>query len=229
MGSGKTLLMVWLAFLSTREIYSNFRIYLDRFKALEITDLLELKNDIDVFIDEGYTWLESRTSGGILNRYLSYIVLQSRKRTIDIIISAQMFSSLDVRFRDQCDLIIKCQKILDKRTKKIKGFRYDFLFVESDLIKRFFLDIKIASKYFDKYDTLEIIEPHKIEQMKLKLKEEDDPEAMWNELNGMALKIEKDVKEITHPRVLNALMKNGFKASYEPQIYVILKDLKLEI
>lgn len=226
MGSGKTLLMVWLAFLSTRDIYSNFKIYLSKFKALEIIDLLELKDNIDVFIDEGYTWLESRTSGSILNRYLSYIVLQSRKRTIDIIISAQMFSSLDVRFREQCDLIIKCQKIIDKRTKKIKGFRYDFLFVESNLIKTFFFDIKFASKYFDKYDTYEIIEPYKIKQMKLKLMEEENPTQMWNELESMALKIKKDVKKLTHPRVLNALMKNGFKGSYEPQIYVILKDLE---
>ena len=218
--------MVWLAFLSNREIYSNFKIYLSRFKALVVMDLLELKDDIDVFIDEGYTWLESRTSGSVLNRYLSYIVLQSRKRTIDIIISAQMFSSLDVRFREQCDLIIKCQKIINKRTKKIKGFRYEFLYVESNLRKTFFFDIKFASKYFDKYDTYEIIEPHKIEQMKRKLMEEENPTQMWGELESMALKIKKDVKKLTHPRVLNALMKNGFKGSYEPQIYVILQDLE---
>jgi len=223
-GSGKTLLMVYLAFQSSREIYSNFKIYLNRYKALEVMDLLELKDNIDVFIDEGYTWLESRTSGSILNRYLSYIVLQSRKRLIDIVISAQMFSSLDVRFREQCNIIIKCEKILKK--KKIAGFKYSFLFVESDLVKTFFFDIKHARKYFDLYDTYQIIEPHKLEQMKLKLMEDDNPKALWDELEGITNKIKKDVKEITHPRVLNALLKNGFKASYEPQIYVLLKDLE---
>ena len=227
MGSGKTLLMVFFAFLSNREIYSNFKIYLDRYKPLEITDLLELKDNIDVLIDEGYTWLESRTSGSILNRYLSYIVLQSRKRTIDIIISAQMFSSLDIRFREQCDLIIKCKKII--KGKKIIGFRYEFLFVESNLIKKVFFDIKYAKKYFDWYDTYQVIEPHKIEQMRLKLMEEDNPTKMWNELQEISEIIRNDLKEFTHPAVLNALMRNGFKASYEPQIYSILKDVKIEI
>lgn len=227
MGSGKTLLMVFFAFLSTREIYSNFRIHLNRFKTLEVMDLLELKDNIDVFIDEGYTWLESRTSGSVLSRYLSYIVLQSRKRTIDIIISAQMFSSLDIRFREQCDLIIKCEKIFKK--KKIAGFKYTFLFVESNLERTFFLDIKKASKYFDLYDTLEIIEPHKIEQMKLKLMEQDNPKGMWDELERISEIIRNDLKEFSHPAVLNSLMRNGFKASYEPQIYSILKDVKIEI
>jgi len=223
-GSGKTLLMVLFAFLSSREIYSNFKISLSRYKALEVMDLLELKDNIDVLIDEGYTWLESRTSGSILNRYLSYIVLQSRKRTIDIIISAQMFSSLDVRFREQCDLIIKCEKIVKK--KKIAGFKYSFLFVESNLERTFFLDIKEARKYFDMYDTYEIVEPHKIEQMRLKLLEDDNPKELWERLESITEKIKDDVKEITHPRVLNALLKNGFKASFEPQVYVLLKDLE---
>lgn len=224
MGSGKTLLMVYLALMSVREIYSNFKIHIDRYKPLEIMDLLDLKDNIDVFIDEGYTWLESRTSSSHLNRYLSYIVLQSRKRTIDIIISAQMFSSIDVRFREQCDVIIKCKKIM--KNKKIAGFKYSILFVEKNIVRTFILKIKKAEKLFNMYDTYQIIEPHMKEQMRLKILEEDNPQKMWDEIQEISEVIRNDLKEFTHPAVLNALMRNGFKASYEPQVYSILKDLE---
>ena len=211
--------MTILAFFSKREVYSNFKIKIDRYKPLEVIDLLELKDNIDVYIDEGYTWLESRTSGSTLNRYLSYIILQSRKRTIDIVISAQMFRTIDVRFRDQADLIVKCE-----RTKK--GFKYSFYFLAQDRIKVVILPEKKAKKFYALYDTYQIIEPHKKEQMRLKLLEEDNPKELWNEIENITDKIKGDLKEITHPRVLNALLKNGFKGSYEPQVYVLLKDLE---
>ena len=226
MGSGKTLLMVYLATKSEREVYSNFKIYIPNYKSLKITDLLDLKDNIDVFIDEGYTWLESRTSGSALNRYLSYIVLQARKRLIDIIISAQMFSSIDVRFREQCDIIVKCQKI--KEGKVVKGFKYSFLFVEKNKIVNCFIKYKDAKKLFDTYDTYEIIESHVKEALVLKLQETESPEEFWDVIVNMSEAIKKDIKTLTHPRVLNALAKNGFKSTYEPQVYAYLQDLKIE-
>ncbi len=219
MGSGKTILMVYLATKSKREVYSNFKIHIPNYKPLKITDLLDLKNNIDVFIDEGYTWLESRTSGSALNRYLSYIVLQARKRLIDIIISAQMFSSIDVRFREQCDVIVKCQKIKE-------GFKYSFLFVGKDKVRTYILKYKDAKKLFDTYDTYEIIESHNKEALVLKLKETESPEQFWDEIVNMSEIIKKDIKKLTHPRVLNALAKNKFKSTYEPQVYAYLQDLE---
>lgn len=226
MGEGKNVLMVYLATKSKREVYSNFKIHIPNYKPLKITDLLDLKNNIDVFIDEGYTWLESRTSGSVLNRYLSYIVLQARKRLIDIIISAQMFSSLDVRFREQCDVVVKCQKI--KKGKVIKGFKYSFLFVEKNKVRTYFLKYKDAKKLFDIYDTYEIIESHVKDALILKLKETESPEEFWDEIVNISKAIKKDVKKLTHPRVLNALAKNGFQSTYESQVYAYLQDLNIE-
>ena len=60
-GSGKTLLLVVIAKHSKRRIFSNFQLDLPLYNELEIIDLLNLENDIIVFIDEAYTWLESRT------------------------------------------------------------------------------------------------------------------------------------------------------------------------
>jgi len=220
-GSGKTILMVYLASQSKREVYSNFKIHIPNYKPLEIMDLLELKNDIDVLIDEGYTWLESRTSSSHLNRYLSYIVLQARKRTIDIIISAQLFSTLDVRFRQQSDVIIKC-----KLTKK--GFRYSMLFVESNKIKTFILRFKNAKKLYDMYDTYEIVEPYVKAELEASLRVKT-PKDKWTEIKKISVKIQNDITKLTHPRVLNALMKNGFNANLEEQVYAYLQDLKLEI
>lgn len=220
-GSGKTILMVYLASQSKREVYSNFKIHIPNYKKLEIMDLLELKDDIDVLIDEGYTWLESRTSSSHLNRYLSYIVLQARKRTIDIIISAQLFSTLDVRFRQQADVIIKCKKIK-------KGFRYSFLFVESNLIRTFVLKFKNAEKLYGMYDTYEIVEPYIKAELEASLRMKT-PKDKWTEIKEIALVVKKDISKLTHPRVLNALMKNGFKANLEEQVYAYLQDLEIEI
>ena len=219
-GSGKTILMVYLATQSKREVYSNFKIHIPNYKSLEIMDLLELKDNIDVLIDEGYTWLESRTSSSHLNRYLSYIVLQARKRTIDIIISAQLFSTLDVRFRQQADLIIKCKK-------SEKGFKYSFLFVENNKVRTFVLKWKNAKKLYDMYDTYEIVEPYMKEELKAKLTIRTEKDK-WVEILEISEVIKKDIKKLTHPRVLNALMKNGFKANLEEQVYAYLQDLEIE-
>ena len=221
MGSGKTLLLVYLATKSEREIYSNFKINVPNYKPLEIIDLLDLKNDVDVYIDEGYTWLESRTSGSHLNRYLSYIVLQSRKRTIDILITAQLFSSIDVRFREQCDIIVKCKKIKE-------GFKYSVLFVEKNVVRTFILRNKFAKKLFNTYDTYEIVEPHMKEEMRLKLME-SKPNELWKEIKEISDIVKKDIRKLTHPRVLNALLKNGFKAHLESQVYAYLQDLEIEV
>jgi len=219
-GSGKTILMVYLASQSKREVYSNFKIHIPNYKKLEIMDLLELKNDIDVLIDEGYTWLESRTSSSHLNRYLSYIVLQARKRTIDIIISAQLFSTLDVRFRQQSDVIIKCKKVK-------QGFRYSLLFVQSNKVKTFILKIRNARKLFEMYDTYEIVEPYIKAELEASLRKKT-PKDKWVEIKEISEKIKNDITKLTHPRVLNALMKNGFKAILEEQVYAYLQDLVIE-
>lgn len=218
-GSGKTLFTTYIASKSKREIYANYRLFLDKYKPLEIIDLLELPNDVDVIIDEGYTWLESRISGSHLNRYLSYIVFQIRKRLIDVYVTAQMFSSIDVRFREQADIIIKCERIGE-------DFYYELFWLDTDVIKKFLFPFEIAKEYFGLYDTFEIIEPYTKEILERKILD-NIPENRYKKIEEIAKAIKNDFdgEEITHPKVKLVMLKRGFELSEESLVYVYLKNL----
>lgn len=221
-GSGKTLFTTFIACKSKREIYANYRIFLKNYKPLEIIDLLELPNDIDVIIDEGYTWLESRVSGSHLNRYLSYIVFQIRKRLIDVYVTAQMFSSIDVRFREQADIIVKCERVGD-------DFVYDILWVDTFQTRKFMLSYEDAKKYFDKYDTFEIIEPYTKDILERKILD-NIPENRFKKIKKIAKALKGDLSkalnggELTHPKLKLLLLEKGFDLGEESLIYVYLKN-----
>ena len=83
-GSGKSLLMVKLIKNKKRLCYSNFRLNLDNYHSLRLIDMLRLPDNINVLLDEGYTWLESRTSTKYINLFMSYIVFQLRKTNRNI-------------------------------------------------------------------------------------------------------------------------------------------------
>lgn len=215
-GSGKTLLCVILAYFSKKDVFSNFQIDIKRYNELEIIDLLDLKNGIMVIIDEAYTWLESRTSLSTLNRYLSYIIFQSRKRTIDIITTSQMFSSVDIRFREQSNIIVQCKRIDD-------DFHYTFNYIGSKQISTFILPFKKAKKFFSIYDTLEIVESNQKQELEFKLLQ-NYPNHLLVKVKEIAEFIKDKVKKITHDSIKTALLMNGYNTSYEKYIYLYLKD-----
>jgi len=219
-GSGKTLLLAILSTQSIRTVRSNFKINIEKYKELKIIDLLDLEKNTDVYIDEGYTWLESRTSSSILNRYLSYIILQSRKRTIDIYITAQLFSTVDLRFRDNADIIIKC-------LRKTEGFKYIFYNTKNKTIKSFILPFKKAEKYYELYDTYEIIEPHAKEQLEYKLLL-NEPKRLETKIKKICEVIFPSLDKITHDSVKLALLKNNYDINYEKYVYIYLKSKKYE-
>jgi hypothetical protein len=147
-GSGKTLLAVILALFDDRPVYANFWIDSPRYIALEPEMLATLGDEpCLVIIDEAYVWLESRTSTREVNRYMSYILFQSRKRQITFILTAQLLSSLDVRFRSMTSVYVYCQ-----RTKM--GFNYTMIFPGHKHRKRYRMAYIGASRFFEKYKTM---------------------------------------------------------------------------
>lgn len=217
LGSGKTLFLVYLATKFNRDVFSNFELKLKYYKPLKVIDLLKLPNNIEVFIDEGYTWLESRVSSKALNRYLSYILLQSRKRTINIYITAQLFSTVDLRFREQSNIIIFCKKI------KNEGFQYRILNRDNNCINSVLLPLKKAKKFYNFYDTYEIIEPFEKRKLEFQLIQSDS-ELLFNTSKKIAKKIHNKIKDnkYTHQNVKLALMENGFEKQFEPYVYAFL-------
>lgn len=215
-GSGKTLLLTLIGSKSKREIYSNYKLNLSLYKPLEMIDLLQLKDNINVFIDEAYTWLESRTSMSTLNRYLSYIIFQSRKRSIDIYITSQMFSSVDLRFREQSNIIIKCKRIKD-------NFHYWFYNIGNNSIKTFILPYKNAKKYFSIYDTYEIVEPNQKQNLEFKLIQQN-PKNLLTKIKEISKVIKPKLNKITHDSIKAILLFNGFNIGYEKYVYLYLKE-----
>lgn len=232
-GSGKTLFLVLLSLFSNRKTYANFHIKTPKIKQssvklLEVIDLLKLKNNANLFIDEGYTWLESRTSMASLNRYLSYIKFQSRKRDIDIYLTCQLLSSIDIRFRESADVLIYCEK-LKNENKEILGFLYTFLYSANEKTNQYFLSYSFAKSLFVFYDSYEIIEPEYKQNLE------------YNLISQSAFQLNKKIKKIVkiiNPQLKNQkitkyliskiLLENNISKKYMIDVYNYLKQKESE-
>jgi len=154
LGSGKTLLATLIAAHDDRPVYANYAMRLDndRYHQLEPQMLEKLNTPSLIVLDEAYLYLESRLSGRDLNLYMDYILLQSRKRKMDFVLTTQMVSALDKRFRNLADVLI-----IAERTKE--GFAYHLIFPGKGGNKTFTMTWSTAQKYFPLYDTYEVISP----------------------------------------------------------------------
>ena len=216
--NGKTLFLTYLGSKLKRQIYSNYKLNLPNYKQLTLPILADIPNNSNVFIDEGYTWLESRISGSKLNKLISYLLFQSGKRGLDIYITAQLFSSVDLRFREQSSLIIYCKKVKE-------DFYYTIHNRETGTYKQLVMVKKVAEKYFPLYDTLEIIEPANMKELELEYIK-DDPAALLLYVKNVANSIRGELDTITHDSVEFGLITNGYPKSLKKYVYLYLKSKK---
>lgn len=233
LGTGKTLFLVILATSLKRLIYSNFKLHLDNYRKLELIDFIDLETNVNVFIDEAYAWIDSRTSGSAVNRYCSYIILQSRKTFTDVFLTAQLFGTLDVRFRLQSNVIVYCQKVGSMKYNNIivpEKFVYTILNRETNVSQNFELDFNDAIPYFKLFDTLEIVDSNEKESLEYYLIKDNKKRLKnkvfeyVNALNMSDIKI----KKLTHSSLKFALLVNEIPILYESYIYDYLKG-KIDI
>jgi len=221
LGSGKSLLLAVLAKRLKRTIYSNFKLNIPNYKPLSLFDLIDLENNINVFIDEAWTWIDSRVSGSAVNRYCSYVILQSRKTFTDVFITAQMFSTVDIRFRIQSNVIIKCKAIgKQKYYKAVVPIKFQYTIINKENHSRNVKDLYFddAIKYFKVFDTLEIIDSSEKEALEFYLVVKN-PNMLKKKVIQIAKSIEPDINEITHPSVKFALLMNAVPLQYEQYVY----------
>jgi len=227
MGSGKTLLMTFILLniditgSTIRHLFANYKIYhKTSVKIIKVYNLLNLPNHSEIFMDEGYTWLESRISSNHLNRYLSYILLQSRKRDTNFYITIQDLSTIDKRFRYQCDYLILCEK---KGTEKNPiAFIYTVINRNNGNVYKKTFSIDQAKKLFYRYDTNQIIEPFNNKKLEYSLLKEN-PKLLVKRAEKIAKEIRISGK-ITHDKVKLAIMREGLDVNFEPIVYLILKS-----
>lgn len=167
-GSGKTLLSTLMAMNDDRPIYSNYELNLPNYHELKPESLSKLTESTLVLIDEAYSWLDSRLSGRGINIYLTYILFQSRKRELDILMTDQLIGSIDVRYRAMTNYEIQCRKISDaeqiteENKEGIVGFLYNIIKYEQYYqipCGKFLLQYEKAKEIFPYYKTKQIINP----------------------------------------------------------------------
>lgn len=218
LGSGKTLFLVYLAYKNPDiPVFANFRINLKNCELIEPKDLIGMEYEKAlILLDEAYTWLESRVSSSKLNRYVSYILFQSRKRGLDFIITAQLLSTIDIRFKDLCDIYFYAERVRE-------GFRYTML--SKDLrMKTFILPYKFAEKkLFGIYNTYEVVMPFDIEELKTDIIAQTNKEEMNKIVDEIVEEIKRQYKNVTHAIIMDYLVRTGKPLSLEPLIYVRLK------
>ncbi len=224
LGSGKTLFSTYLASKMKRTIYCNYKLNLPNYKPLDLVDIIDIEPHCNIIIDEAYTWIDSRVSGRGVNRYCSYVILQSRKTYTDIIVTAQMFSTLDLRFRKMSNIIIECQSIGKQIYKDMivpKRFHYKILNREKGTISHKELSFKSAIPYFKLFNTYEVINSSEKYQLEYHLIA-NDPKQLKKKIISISNFIKDDINEITHPTVKFALLSNEIPLQYEPYVYAYL-------
>ena len=236
--SGKTLLMVNFALFSSRNrlVKTNLkRLDHENYEHVTISDFLDFDkfDNCDVYIDEIYTWLESRFSFDEVNLALSHFGFQSGKRNVNIIWTAQFMMSVDIRYRFLAKVLFSCAH--DKENHVFRYKRYIRTMIGEppyqephyQYIDDFYITENDAKKYlYDKYDTFEIIQARKKRKMRWALLAEDD-EAYDNALLELTVKIAKLIGEdgkVTREKVRIQLNKLKEPLYLESEVYYPLLD-----
>jgi hypothetical protein len=191
LGTGKTLMETFEAFKRLNDplydVYANFKIKHKRARVIEPDDLFDINPRVHialVFLDDAQSWLDCRMSMTKVNKYLSQIPWESRKRNMKIVWSSQWGELVDLRLRNLSSKITICEKfqipfrseclrcenfdvenVVCKRSgfeevKKYCVFTYTtFERLTSDVWKKRFSLIRCfkAQDLFKRFDTREII------------------------------------------------------------------------
>lgn len=143
LGSGKTLSLTYLGLrnlLKGKAIWSNYHLNFEH-TYIETLDEIDDMREGTFLGDELWAWLDARASSSKRNRFISNILLKSRKRGYDILYTAQDFDQMDKRIRRITDFVAFPQMsrnedwcvltIAERRTQRILKqlkFRTAFVF-----------------------------------------------------------------------------------------------------
>lgn len=231
LGSGKTLLATYLAYkMSSKieyDVYANYQLNIPNCKSyISPIQLMEINPPHDkralVVLDEAYTWLDSRVSISHINRYISWIILQSRKRNMDIIHTEQLNRLIDVRLKELNNMIFYAENLG-------KGFKYTLVYRKGlrTFQKTFWLPYSYAKNLFSLYDTREIVKPLALEQIKADVMLDVDQTELKKEVDQIVDKIKPKLKgkKVTRSVLAVMLMEMGKPRQLLDFVYGKLKLL----
>lgn len=124
-GSGKTCYTtagLCEAYQHGKQVYANYHLYFP-YTPLDMEDIIEnmgnLQN-VSIAIDEAQIYFDCRMSASKQNRLFSYLMLQSRKRNVDITMTSQQLWNVDVRIRRNLDYLCECVAMVEKAPGKYR-------------------------------------------------------------------------------------------------------------
>ena len=170
-GEGKTIYLCKVAFdfyKKGKTVYSNIALNFP-YEKLNYQDIIDCKlKDGVVILDEIHLLLPARMSMRKINiNICDGFLSMCRKKQLDVYGSTQLSRKVDVRFREESDYIYVCEKLALLNKKLVKIMHNQNLEKEIDIYIK--LDITEtysgnmitksfkANKYFDMYNTKEII------------------------------------------------------------------------
>jgi len=170
-GSGKTCMLTRYAKISYdlgKKLLCNYHLKKMEYKKLDLVDLYfnhpEL-NNIAIFGDELYTFMDCRASMSKRNRLESYLIAQTRKINCDLYFTVQFESFVDLRLMRFVDVFVEMENIwlLNKETgyKLPHPNKFIATFTDYRNPKNITHKTKIFNGigYFEEYDTNERIYP----------------------------------------------------------------------
>jgi hypothetical protein len=223
LGSGKTLFLVINAYYSKLPIVSNFALDFGNREIIPFDLNKFLRKDYSdciILMDEAYNYLESRISATERNRIMSYFLFQSRKKNVLLYITAQLFSTLDRRYRELSDLIVVASNM-------------DEYFLYTIYIGSEVNEITISKEYtklfYKMYNTKELID-NADEKMKYNLKVGQEKMINIEELANEVLDfyISEGLTKITRDMIEIYLEANDIENFYAKRIFTMLKIRKMK-
>ena len=187
-GSGKTLFLVRCAKIYSdrgKDVYSNFHLNFPH-KILNFHDVVDCTlSDAIVIIDEAQLWgLDSRSAFSKTNKHITKkFLLQCRKMNVLLLFSSQRMRQIDVRCRENTCYVCWCRKLVWNGLvwiDAIQSKNYPVNIPQKIAINCINMDNAkqkkfsfVGNKYFDMYDTSEIVQMQEIEDEEKK--EKKDP------------------------------------------------------
>jgi len=173
-GSGKTIYAIRclkIDYNNNRKIISNTPLFNIEYEDFNIKKFMsnddiyrKSLNNATILLDEITVYMDCRLSGSKQNLLMGYLVLQSRKRNLDIYYTTQNLDLVDYkRLVKYTNIIVYAQEIYvknpDGKTESLENWRnYTIIDMRKyrDNVTQFNMKI---SPYFKFYDTDFIIEP----------------------------------------------------------------------
>ena len=179
-GGGKTVfmtLLLWIEHIVFKKIvYSNYKLKF-KYKKLDMQKLAELDTQLQntaIGIDELHMIADSRRAGAKQNLLVSYFVLQSRHRSVNLYFTSQFEHQVDRRVRENTDIKIIAENLNIDSDGDGKPDLFRIIIQDNrGMEKKFHEKIICGTKIYDQFDTNFIINLFQYKEKEKKPKKEE--------------------------------------------------------